>query len=111
MKMILDFKQMEETVIPNFKGGEKQISTKVYADEKNRIMLNRLVPGATVGLHAHEGSSEVIYILEGSGKVLYDGAEMRIEAGQAHYCPEGHEHSLINDTERDLVFFAVVPQQ
>lgn len=40
-----------------------------------------------------------------------DGAELRIEAGQAHYCPEGHEHSLINDTESDLVFFAVVPQQ
>lgn len=109
--MILDFKRMEGTVIPNFKGGEKQITSKMYADEKNRIMVNRLIPGATVGLHTHEGSSETIYILEGSGKVLYDGEELRIEAGQVHYCPEGHEHSLINDTESDLVFFAVVPQQ
>ena len=109
--MILDFKNMEETVIPNFKGGEKQIAAKMYVDEKNRIMLSRLIPGATVGLHTHEGSSEVIYILEGSGKVLYDGEQQRIEAGQVHYCPEGHEHSLINDTESDLVFFAVVPQQ
>lgn len=109
--MILDFKQMEETVIPNFKGGEKQISARMYVDEKNRIMHSRLIPGASVGLHTHEGSSEIIYILEGSGKVLYDGGELRIEAGQVHYCPEGHEHSLINDTESDLVFFAVVPQQ
>lgn len=109
--MILDFKQMEETVIPNFKGGQKQISARMYVDEKNRIMHSRLIPGASVGLHTHEGSSEIIYILEGSGKVLYDGGELRIEAGQVHYCPEGHEHSLINDTESDLVFFAVVPQQ
>ena len=109
--MILDFNQMEETIIQNFKGGEKQIAAKMYVDEKNRIMKSRLIPGATVGLHTHEGSSEIIYILEGSGKVLYDGNEFKVEAGQVHYCPEGHEHSLINDTEQDLVFFAVVPQQ
>ena len=109
--MIIDFQKMEETVIPNFKGGEKEIAAKMYVDEKNRIMLSRLIPGATVGLHTHEGSSEIVYILEGGGKVLYDGKEQRISAGQAHYCPEGHEHSLINDTEQDLVFFAVVPQQ
>lgn len=109
--MILDFKNMEETIIPNFKGGEKEVATKVYADEKNRIMVSRLIPGATVGLHTHEGSSESIYILEGGGKVLYDGKELRIEAGQAHYCEIGHEHSMVNDTEDDLVFFAVVPQQ
>lgn len=108
--MILDFKNMEETVIPNFKGGEKQFAVKMFTDEKNRIMVSRLIPGATVGLHTHEGSSETVYILEGSGKILYDGGEERIEAGQVHYCPEGHTHSLINDTESDLVFFAVVPQ-
>lgn len=109
--MILDFSKMEETVTPHFKGGEKEMAIRAYADEKNRIMLNRLIPGATVGMHTHEGSSETIYILEGNAKVLYDGVELRIEAGQVHYCPAGHTHSLINDTERDLVFFAVVPQQ
>lgn len=109
--MILDFKQMEETIMPHFKGGEKEMAVRAYADEKNRIMLNRLIPGAGVGQHTHEGSSEIIYILEGSAKVLYDGEEMRIEAGQAHYCPDGHAHSLINDTDREVVFFAVVEQQ
>ncbi len=109
--MILDFGQIEETVTPHFRGGQKEMAIRLYADEKNRIMLNRLIPGATVGLHTHEGSSEVIYILEGSAKVLYDGEELRIEAGQAHYCPAGHTHSLINDTDQELVFFAVVPAQ
>lgn len=109
--MILDLKQIPETIAPHFKGGEKEMAMRAYADGKNRIMLNRLVPGASVGLHTHEGSSEIIYILEGGAKVLYDGEELRIEAGQVHYCPEGHTHSLINDTENDLVFFAVVPQQ
>lgn len=109
--MILDFTKIEETITPRFKGGEKEMAVRAFADEKNRIMVNRLIPGASVGMHTHEGSSEIIYALEGSGKVLYDGKELRIEAGQVHYCPEGHTHSLINDTEKELVFFAVVPQQ
>lgn len=109
--MILDFKQMEETIMSHFKGGEKEMAIRAYADEKNRIMLNRLIPGASVGEHTHEGSSEIIYILEGNAKVRYDGEELRIEAGQAHYCPDGHTHSLINDTDREVVFFAVVQQQ
>lgn len=109
--MILDFAKMEETVTPHFKGGEKEMALKAYADEKNRIMSCRLIPGASVGLHMHEGTSEIVYILEGSGKVLYDGEELRIGAGQAHYCPEGHTHSLVNDTEEELKFFAVVPKQ
>ncbi len=27
------------------------------------------------------------------------------------YCPKGHPHSLVNDSDADLVFFAVVPEQ
>lgn len=109
--MILDFNKIEETIAPHFKGGEKEMAVRAYADEKNRIMVNKLIPGASVGLHTHEGSSEIIYILEGRGKVIYDGEEMRIEKGQIHYCPDGHSHSLINDSEKALVFFAVVPKQ
>lgn len=47
---------------------------------------------------------------ESTHEVADDGEE-RLEAGQVHYCPEGHSHSLINDTESDLIFFSIVPQQ
>jgi hypothetical protein len=26
-----------------------------------------------------------------------------------HFCPEGHEHTLVNDGDEPLVFYAVVP--
>ena len=50
-------------------------------------------------------------IIEGTGKVLMDGEYERVEAGVCHYCPKGHTHSLINDSDSDLVFFAVVAEQ
>ena len=55
--------------------------------------------------------AKVIYILKGKGKVLYQGEELEVSAGLCHYCPKGHAHSLINNSEEDLDFFAVVPLQ
>ena len=109
--MILDFDRLEPTVLPRFQGGEKQLDARMFVDENNKILRGRLEPGASIGLHTHETSSEMIYILRGTGRVLYDGAEQAVRAGVCHYCPRGHAHSLINDGDQDLEFFAVVPQQ
>lgn len=110
--MILDFEKMENTVLEHFKGGEKELSAKMLFDGMNRIMYGRLVPGASIGMHMHDTGSEIIYLLEGSGRVLYDDGEETLEVGQCHYCPKGHSHSLINaSSESDLIFFAVVPAQ
>ena len=106
--MIIDFKNMEEQILPNFKGGEKAYAVKKFTDDRNMIMHGRLVSGASIGLHTHEGNCEMFYIIEGTGKVLMDGEYERVEAGVCHYCPKGHTHSLINDSDSDLVFFAIV---
>ena len=109
--MIIPYSTMEEEHFPSFKGGEGALEAKMFFDGLNRILHGRLVPGASIGLHTHEDNSEIIYILSGTGKVLYDDGEEVVTAGQCHYCPKGHSHSLINDSDADLVFFAVVPQQ
>ncbi len=108
--MVIDFKNMDEKEIPNFKGGKKAYNVKMFTDENNKIMMGRLVSGASIGLHTHLGSSEIIYILEGRGKVIYNGSDIRLEKGDVHYCAEGAEHSLVNDSDADLKFFAVVPE-
>ena len=51
-----------------------------------------------------------MFILEGKGKMLCDGRYEELSAGSCTYCPEGHEHSLINDSKGDLIFYAVVPE-
>ena len=65
---------METTVLPNFKGGEKEYKAKMYFDGTTRVMYGTL------------------------------------EAGQCHFCPKGHSHSLINEGPEDLVFYATVPE-
>ena len=109
--MIIDFNKLDKTVIKNFRGGEKELSAKMFTDENGKIMCATLIPGASIGLHTHETSSEIVYILSGKGKAMYDDTTEDVFAGTCHYCPKGHAHSLINDSEEDLVFFAVVPEQ
>ena len=109
--MIIDFKSLKEEHIPQFKGGEKETIARMFVDDLNRIMYGKLEPGASIGLHKHEVNSEIIYVLQGYGKVLYDNETEPIKAGECHYCPKGHTHSLINNSDADLIFFAVVPMQ
>lgn len=109
--MLIDFSTMEEQVMPGFLGGEGTFHTRMRVDGLGKIMRGRLEPGSSIGLHTHDTSSEIIYILAGTGKVLYDGEYEPLAAGSCHYCPKGHAHSLINDSDGNLEFFAVVPVQ
>lgn len=107
--MLIQFDETKETVIPHFYGGEKETSVRMFADESNRFMCGSLEPGASIGLHTHEAGSEIIYVLSGSGKALFDSEEEKLFPGSCHYCPKGHCHSLINDGTETLKFFAAVP--
>ena len=107
--MLLNFGQIPETVIPNMRGGEGQVAAHMFTDSCNKIMKGLLAPGCTIGLHTHDTSSEIICILSGTGKVLCDGEYEPLSAGSVHYCPKGHEHSLINDGTEDLEILAMIP--
>ena len=107
--MKIEFNKIEPTVINNFKGGEKYISAKMITDDNNKIMKNVLVPGASIGSHIHDVSSEIIFILNGTGTVICDGKEEIVKSGDCHYCPKGSVHTLMNQGQEELVFYAVVP--
>lgn len=108
--MKIDFNEIEINPIPHFRGGEKETITQMYTDDSVKIMYGRLEPGASIGLHTHETNSEGIFILSGTGKTIYDDTEEALSPGDCHYCPQGHSHSLINNGNEDLVFFAMVPE-
>ncbi len=104
--MIIDFLTMNEEAKPNFKGGEKEYNVKMF----NKVMRGRLVPGASIGYHTHTEDQEVIYILEGEGSLVDSEGNVisKVLPGQATLCPKGESHSLVNKSDKDLLFFAVV---
>ncbi|MBQ8293315.1 MAG: cupin domain-containing protein [Bacilli bacterium] len=110
--MKIELEKLPIKTMVNFNGGEKELSANMFIDDAgNKIFLGKLVPGASIGMHKHETSCEIIYVLKGKGKVLYNDTEESVVEGDCHYCPKGHSHSLINNSDEDLEFFAVVPIQ
>ena len=109
--MLIDLEKLPVDIVPHMRDGEKEVHLKKWSDGPVKVLQGKLPAGASIGLHTHEGSSEIVYVLSGTGKALYGGGEERLAPGDCHYCPEGHAHCLINDSDGDLTFFAVVPEQ
>ena len=86
------------------------MDTRNYVDDKVKIMYSTLRPGSSTGPHIHEGNCEIIFVISGVATFHYDGKVETCRAGQCHYCPMGHNHYMENNTDHDLVYFAVVPE-
>ncbi len=109
--MQIRFEDIPEAVVPHARGGEKELRRRTFETADNTVMLGRLIPGASLGVHTHTDDSETLYVLSGTGRMVYDGEAETLTAGQAHHCPKGHSHGLENVGDEDLVFFAVLPKQ
>ncbi|MDO5690042.1 MAG: cupin domain-containing protein [Tissierellia bacterium] len=106
--MFIDFTKLERTVADQLYGGNKSVEMKTYQDDKLKIVVGRLEPGASLGEHVHDPGFEVLYIQEGCGKVKVGEDYVPVYSGMCHYCETGSGHSLINDGNEDLIYFAVI---
>ena len=109
--MILDLMNQPEQAMPNFKGGEGIAWVRMFFDGQNRIMMGRIQPGCSIGMHTHETNSEIMHVLSGTARVIMDGETLIIPAGQTHYCPKGHTHTTMCEGTEELRIMAVVPEQ
>ncbi|MBP9995918.1 MAG: cupin domain-containing protein [Lachnospiraceae bacterium] len=107
--MNIDFDNIEEKRYPAFKGGDGTLVAKMYVDDSIRIINGYLEPNSSIGSHTHDDSSETVYIISGSGKMVCDNEEEILTAGSCSYCPKGHTHTLINTSTEPLRFVGVVP--
>ena len=108
---MIDFAIIPESPLPRFKDGEGTFFARFAGDANCKILFGRLPAGATIGLHAHEDTAEIIFFLSGKGRMLLNGEAETIAPGLCHYCPKGSAHTMINDGAEDITFYAVVPKQ
>lgn len=66
-----------------------------------------LRPGDRAGLHTHAHTEELFYFISGTGRVVLDGNEYRVESGSVVLTPLGSTHSVENDGNEDLAYIVV----
>ncbi len=68
-----------------------------------------LEPGSSIGAHPHHDEAEVYYVLEGEATVLDNLDEHVLKPGDAHLCPSGSSHALLNKSCSITRILAIIP--
>lgn len=66
----------------------------------------RLAPGGTLGHHYHERVEETFYFPAGEPRMIVNGREFRVRAGDAFRLVPPDTHDIVNDTSTpiDIIF-------
>ena len=106
--------EMRSEERPNMRGGNGTVKI-THALEKEEIngamrlcATLTLEPGASIGEHNHEKEDEIFYIVSGTAKVMDNGVEKIVYAGDSVITGNGGSHSIENIGIDDLVVFATI---
>ena len=67
---MIRFEEVETKMLHEFRGGTGIAQMTMVVDENNKIIRGRLEKGCSIGEHAHETDSEIIYVLSGEARFV-----------------------------------------
>lgn len=98
---VMALKQAGSGVLPLLSGPPETVTMK-----SGYVVLE---PGRSVGRHSTEHHEEMLVVLEGQGEmVFHDGSTLKIEGGNALYCPPETQHDVRNTGGENLRYVYVV---
>ncbi|MBQ9389065.1 MAG: cupin domain-containing protein [Synergistaceae bacterium] len=108
--MLIDFNSQKEITFQALNNGNGNVHSKMFMNSSGKIIVTRIEPGASIGLHTQNTGNDINFIVSGNGKALCNGNEEILTQGNCHYCPKGSSHSIINTGPDDLVLYTVVQE-
>lgn len=109
--MLVDFNSIKEITVLWMNNGAGTMTAKMYMEEQGKIIPCAIHVGGSIGLHKHETSDDINYVVSGTGKAICDGKEELLNAGTCHICKKGSKHSIINTGNEDLILLTVVVER
>ena len=109
--MTINFNTLPPQTLPGMHGGTGEMTAILHEDEMRKIIPCRIHAGGSIGMHAHEDSDEINYVLYGTGIATCNGVEEPLFTDVCHICPKGASHSITNTGESDLVLLTVITKR
>lgn len=101
----------EKVEVANMRGG----AGSVLIEKANELMVNckmyariTILPNSSIGMHVHEEDEEMVYVISGEGLAYINDEYKVIKTGEHHYAKCGNKHSIINNSEGNLVLLAII---
>lgn len=107
--MIIDFNKIEAVTLKDFKGGQGKMNCRIYEDEFGKAMKAEMLPNASIGIHTHDTSMEIVYCITGKLDIIIEGKSETLEPGQLHICKKGKTHQVVNSSQDVAVMIAIIP--
>lgn len=109
--MLINFNEITERKSSGMNNGTGEMSARMFMDEQGKIIPCRIHKDGSIGMHRHETSDDINYILSGNGKAICDGQKEILSSGTCHICKKGSEHSIVNTGDEDLVMLTFVVER
>jgi mannose-6-phosphate isomerase-like protein (cupin superfamily) len=78
----------------------------LFTGAHSQLVLMSLAKEEDIGKEVHK-VDQVIYVIDGEGKVALDGAIQKLEKGDAVFVPAGVEHNVINTDHEPMKIFTI----
>lgn len=79
----------------------------IYTGPHLQLVLMSLAPGEEIGEEVHEDTDQFFRVEEGTGAVVIDGQETRIQADVAIVVPAGARHNVRNTGPKPLRLYTL----
>lgn len=109
--MLIDFNDINEITTHGMNNGTGKMSAKMFIHDSGKIIHCKIQKGGSIGIHQHQTSDDINYVLSGKDKAICDGIEEDLNAGCCHICKKGSEHSIINTGDNDISLLAIVVER
>jgi mannose-6-phosphate isomerase-like protein (cupin superfamily) len=100
---------MSEGYVVNVKKAAKEndfFRKVLFTAKKSQLVLMALQPHEEIGAEVHE-VDQILYVVDGEGKVVLDGADQEFEKGMIVVVPAGVKHNVINTDDEPMKLFTV----
>lgn len=85
----------------------KNYRTVVYTGGHMQLVVMALQPGEEIGLEVHTTHDQFFRVEIGQAKIVMDGEESVLGAGEAAIVPAGAEHNVINTGTEVLKLYTI----
>lgn len=100
---------MSESFVVNIKKAAKEndfFRQVLFTAKQSQLVLMALKAHEEIGAEVHK-VDQILYVVEGEGKVVLDGAGQEFEKGMIVVVPAGVRHNVINTDDEPMKLFTV----
>lgn len=79
----------------------------IYTGKHCQLVLMSIRPGEDIGEETHEGTDQILFLVDGEGEAVIDDQVSKYEEDDVVFVPAGTKHNFKNTSDEDMKLYTV----